>query len=93
MQRRELSDNVVECLESTLPEKVALLSKFKVGEYWETWFNVSSNPQDTTQMTRYVEGLKQAGLDIGKGDSQFGFKMPLLEKDTSTRYLQIFRRR
>ena len=41
----------------------------------------------------YIETLKQEGLDIGKGDAQFGYKMPIPEKDRSIRYLQVFRRR
>ena len=33
------------------------------------------------------------GLDIGKGDAEFGYKMPLPKRDANSRYLQIFRRR
>ena len=93
MIKRELSDDVIEALESTTSEVVELLGRFSVGEYWEKPFHVPKNPDDTAQMMRYVALLKQSGLDIGKGDSQFGYKMPLPEKDKSIRYLQIFRRR
>ena len=93
MKRRELSDDIIEATDSTLSETVELLGRFNVGEYWEKPFHVPNNPQDTTAIMRYIGRLKQEGLDIGKGDSQFGYKMPLPQKDTSTRYIQIFRRK
>lgn len=93
MKRRELSDEVIEATEATTSEIVELLGRFNVGEYWERSFHVPNNPHDTTGMIRYIDRLRQRGLDIGKGDSQFGYKMPIPEKDASTRYLQIFRRR
>ncbi len=90
MKRRELSEDTMGVLNGSLVE---LLSRFKVGEYWEKPFDISGNPQDTTAMMRYVDRLKQEGLDIGKGDAQFGYRMPLPEKNKSTRYLLIFRRK
>ena len=93
MNKRELSDDVMEALDSTPGEAVELLERFEVNDYWEIPFNLPNDPRDTTKMMTYVQRLKQAGLDIGKGDSQFGYKMPLPEKDKSTRYLQIFRRK
>ena len=99
MKRRELSDDIIDIIEAeeaTPSNIVELLGKFNVGEYCEIPFRMPNNLQNTTAMMRYVERLKQNGLDIGKGDSQFGYKMPLPEKDLlliGTRYLQIFRRR
>lgn len=93
MRRRELSDNIIEATEATASEAVELLGSFNVGECWEKPFNVSQNPPDTATMMKYINRLKQEGLDIGKGDSKFGYKMPLPEKDISIRYLQIFRRK
>jgi hypothetical protein len=37
--------------------------------------------------------LKSLGLDIGKGDSEYGYKMPLPEKREDERKLIIFRRK
>jgi hypothetical protein len=93
MKKRELSDDIIEATESTLAETVELLDKFNVGEYWEKSFYMLNNPQDTTTMMKYVKMLRQEGLDVGRGESQFGYKMPLPEKGTNTRYLQIFRRK
>jgi len=92
MKRRELTDDIIDD-DATLSRQVDLLDRFKVGEYFEVPFNVYDNPQDTTAMVKYVDQLKQAGLDIGKGDAQFGYKMPIPEKYTGFRNLQIFRRR
>ena len=93
MKRRELSDDIIEAIESTPSEVADLLGRFNVNEYWEKSFHMGNNPNDTSRMVGYVEKLKKAGLDIGKGDSQFGYKMPLPDKDTSMRYLHIFRRK
>ncbi|MBS3139008.1 hypothetical protein J4207_04860 [Candidatus Woesearchaeota archaeon] len=93
MKRRELSDNVIEATEATPAETVGLLGRFNVGEYWEKAFWVPDSPQNTTAMMKYRDRLKDEGLDIGKGDAQFGYKMPIPEGATSTRFLHIFRRR
>ncbi|MBT3642770.1 hypothetical protein HN604_03920 [archaeon] len=92
MERRELSDDVIEATESSPSETVELLEKFRVSECWEKPFR-QEDLQDTVPMMNYVNRLKQEGLDIGKGDAEFGYKMPLPKRDANSRYLQIFRRR
>jgi hypothetical protein len=92
MKKRELSDDIIECLEATAEEVVVLLSNFNVGEYWEKPFT-HSNLQDTIPLQRYMDKLRNAGLDIGKGNSEFGYRMPIPEKNTSIRYLHIYRNR
>lgn len=47
----------------------------------------------TGKMQAYVDELQRAGLDIGKGDAEFGYRMPLPAKDQDMRDLIIFRRR
>ncbi len=93
MKPRELSDNIIEASEATPPEAVDLLQRFAVGECWERPFNIQGDPNNTSAMTKYIEKLKESGLDIGKGDTQFGYRMPPPENDKSARILQIFRRR
>ena len=79
--------------EASPAEITKLLQQFKVGQYWKKDFPVGKNPQDTSRLTSYVDRLREAGLDIGKGDSfKFGYKMPLPENDAVYRPLQIFRR-
>jgi len=89
MERRELSEDILVATEAMPREAVALLERFAVGDYWQKSFPL----QGTSAMMEYVGLLRQEGLDIGKGNSQFGYRMPLPEKDAGNRYLQIFRRR
>lgn len=95
MIKRELSDDIVEAIEADAQETVTLLGRFNVGEYWEKDFHFRErdNPQNTTRLMNYVKRLRQEGLDIGDGESQFGYKMPLPKKYATQRVLQIFRRR
>ena len=44
-------------------------------------------------MQFYISCLKDAGLDIGKENAEFGYRMPLPEKHVVSRRLIIFRRR
>ena len=92
MTYRELSDDVIEATDSTPREVVSLLEKFASGECWRTSYVCSHNPNDTKSMTNYIERLKRAGLDIGGGNCQFGYRMPLPGKKDALRYLEIFRR-
>jgi len=43
----------------------------------------------------YIEKLRQAGLDIGRGNCEFGFKIPIPEKNKyqTDRKVIIFKRR
>ncbi|MEK6833149.1 MAG: hypothetical protein AABY32_03805 [Nanoarchaeota archaeon] len=41
----------------------------------------------------YINNLKSLGLDIGKGNCEYGYKMPLPEKGEDRRKLIIFRRK
>ena len=92
MKPRSLSDDFFIDQESTPPEIVDLLQRFGVGECWEKSFSVRENPNDISHMMKLIDALKEAGLDIGGGQSQFGYKMPIPTKDQFTRVLQIFRR-
>ena len=48
---------------------------------------------NTYIFNKYINALKSLGLDIGKGDCEYGYKMPLPEKGESMRELIIFRRK
>ena len=95
MKKRELSDDIVDIMDHTgftLSEVIKLLDRFNIGEYCETFFQVLNDSGNTTEMIRYVNQLKEEGLDIGRGDAKFGYRMPIPEKRETKRYLQIFRR-
>lgn len=90
MKKRPLSEDVIERTDANPEETARLLERFNVNEMWEKQF--PNNP-NTTKMQAYVERLTQEGLDIGKGNATFGYKMPLPDKKSTTRILQIYRRR
>lgn len=72
------------------PKEVAeVLYHFKPGEYYEETFPASNNP---APIENYIKNLERSGLDIGKGNAEFGYKMPLPEKGQLNRKLIIFRR-
>jgi len=48
---------------------------------------------DTSAFQNGIELLRGAGLDIGKGDAEYGYRMPIPEKDANTRELIVFRRK
>lgn len=83
------------------------LGRLKAGEYVERNFQISPGagfagidvkPQmqkkklDTRELTEYIEWLRKAGYDIGKGEAEFGYRMPLPGKNARKRTLVIFRR-
>lgn len=77
----------------TGPEEIAIrLQQLNRGEYWTKNFLLRRNPHDSRGMASFIASLQKTGLDIGKGDARFGFRMPLPEKGASFRKLQIFRR-
>lgn len=93
MEFRELSDDIIIAEEASPQEAADLLQQFQVGQCWNKRFRIKGNPNDTTDMTRYLTALQNAGLDIGRGDSHFGFRMPPPIKGEYSRVLQVFRRK
>lgn len=87
---------------------IELLGRLRQGEYVENTFTIPKpddlagidvepqmrkNRLDTSGLMQYVKMLKDSGYNIGKGDSEFGYRMPLPKRKSNTRVLQIFRRR
>ncbi len=100
MSLREFRPNIEEQLiledsegYGSLKEIVGVLQHLKPGEeYIKKVHDPDSAP--VRQMEAVVANLRKAGLDIGKGDMAFGFKMPLPKKGNEySRELIIFRRR
>ena len=90
---RELSDDILTNLDPSSGEIVPLLSEFKKGECWIKYFEIKNNSADTTVMASYISKLKEFGLDIGKGETTFGYRMPLPNPDETYRKLMIYRRK
>ena len=70
---------------------IGLLKKLKPNEYLET-ISLPINEVNTRKFFQYIEELKEFELDIGKENSEYGFKMPLPQKGENYRNLIIFRR-
>ena len=78
-------------LEGSMQERAELLSA-NLGPQDFYRIGYSTN-KGISEMQAYVDGLQRAGLDIGKVDAEFGYRMPLPEKGKTMRDLIIFRRR
>jgi hypothetical protein len=91
MKKRTFNtDEELTLLEGEMYEIVELFRTFEPGEYFTMKYAVSDG---FIRMQRYVDRLRRAGLDIGKGDAEFGYRMPLPGKKDVDRELTIFRRR
>ena len=77
-------------LEGTSEELVELYQNMSPNSFYTVGYYVTKGTQ---RMQGYIDKLKQAGLDIGKGDATFGYKMPLPEKNSNQREFIIFRRK
>ena|SRR3989338_4248922 len=80
----------LEMMDGSARDVAGVISKMQVDEYWSKSFLASEPVQ---KMERYVDALKNADLDIGHGDAEFGYKMPLPNKESGWRQLIIFRRK
>lgn len=76
---------------------VKILKKLNLNQYFPV---AEMNTADETidiRDTRYfqevITSLNEIGFDVGRGDAEYGFKMPPLKKGETKRELQIFRRR
>lgn len=70
---------------------VRILQGMNSNQYWRKVYPI--NRGNPSVMEAYVKNLQRAGLDVGKGDATFGYRMPSPERGAGTRYLVIFRRR
>jgi hypothetical protein len=73
---------------NSVPESVLYESGF-IYDFNELRLNRKEFYQNNNQ---YYNHLREYGLDIGKRNSQYGYKMPLPEKGIKQREIIIFRR-
>ena len=71
--------------------RVDILKRLRQGQYIPV-DEMKAGGTNTTRFQNYIELLRREGLDIGKGDAEYGYKMPLPERSASYRELIIFRR-
>lgn len=85
-------EDIVNLSESDMEGILAIANNLKVNQYFVAKI-VSPEIFATNYFERYINELKIEGLDIGKGDCEYGYKMPLPEKGEERRELIIFRRK
>ncbi len=71
-------------------DRAEVIRQLRPGEYVVKEFFADASSRI---LENCLERLKQAGLDIGKENAEYGSKMPLPEKDDEYRELRIFKRR
>ena len=86
------AEDVFNVTETGIRGKVTLLQKLKPNEYLVVT-TCSANKTNTSFFQNYIENLKKLGLDVGKGEAKYGYKMPLPNKEDTDRKLIIFRRK
>lgn len=84
--------DILNKLEFGIERTFNIASKLKVNQYFvaET---ISPENFGADYFENYINNLKSLGLNLGKGDYEFGYKMPLPEKKEDKRKLIIFRRK
>ena len=87
----EVKSEDFEWLEGEPEDRAEILRTLQPNEYMAVYTVPAS--RGTQPLQSYLENLKRAGLDVGKGDAEYGFKMPVPEKDAPFRKLIVFKRR
>lgn len=66
--------------------KIEILEKLKPNQY------IRYGKINVEKLNLILERLKEKGLDIGKGNCEYGYKMPIIQNGNKERELIIFRR-
>ena len=84
-------DDIVALFEGDIEEHMELLRRLEPGEYLDIkGFNTGKGSEAPIA---YVGRLREDGLDIGRGNAEYGFKIPVPGKHDIHRILRVFRRR
>jgi hypothetical protein len=90
-EHKFVGEDELTLLEGSTGEVAELLNeKLAPNEFYQKGFKANKG---TKPMDFYIRELQKEGLDICKGECTFGYKMPLPEKGSDSRYLIIFRRK
>ena len=71
---------------------IGLLQKLNPNEFLPV-SQLRSEEKNVQPFNDYIRALRYCELDVGKGNAEYGFKMPLPENGQTYRELIIFRRR
>lgn len=72
--------------------KDTLEKELKINEY-TTITTLPASEHNTKKFENYIRELNELGMNIGHGESNYGYKMPLAENGEEFRKLIIFRRK
>jgi hypothetical protein len=78
--------------EENLERDIKILKRLEKDNYFRIK-KLPAREKNITPFLEYIELLKNFNLDIGKGECEYGYQMPLVEKGKPYRYLKIFKRR
>lgn len=86
------SEDFLNSTEGGIGGAIIILKKMNPNQYFIA-STIPAKIRNVNTFDNYVNKLKSLGLDIGKGNCEYGYKMPLPEKEKSKRELIIFRRK
>ncbi|MCD4759829.1 hypothetical protein K8R33_02995 [archaeon] len=97
MSRLRLTERILDGNEVLMmieggPDVIEVYQRFLPGQFYVRSFEIRSDIPTTNIMKAHLEILRGWGLDVEKGDAEFGYKMPLPEKGVNYRDLIIFKR-
>jgi len=84
-------EDIIDWLEGEPDQKVMFIKRLEVNKEVVV-DTMSPEIKDPKKFDNYLKELRKNGLDVDKGDAEFGYKMPLPEKGDNYRVLVIFRR-
>ncbi len=84
------SDDFLDSVDGEMEGNVNILRRMQVNQYFVVARMIGGT--DTCYFQRIITELNEEGLDIGKGDAEYGYKMPLSKNGKTGRELIIFRR-
>jgi len=84
--------DIINEVEFGIEGKIKILKKMNVKNYIVARM-LPAEELNVNSFQEYISTLKSMGIDIGKGESEYGYKMLLPKKGESYRELIIFRRK
>lgn len=72
--------------------QIKLLEELPIDEYTVV-ASLFPPSKDTSLFQKYLSRLRELGIDVGKGKSKYGYRMPIPKETDIERKLIIFRRK
>ena len=87
-------EDVINKVEFGIEGIYKISKRLKPNQYFIAETITNKKLYDSNYLQKYIDKLREFGLNIGKGDAEYGYKMPLPENQKNfSRSLIIFRRR